>query len=112
MYSRDYDSYLSLVADSFVENINQEWQEPWDLAVLNETIGFIRSMIAETHVTPYVQDGFIYAGFSYFMDSPDLALMSGPQKLMTVKEVKAATKRLVEHHPQQFQKIIDQIFYA
>ena len=40
------------------------------MANLNPTINFIRGMITKTTVSPFVQDGFIYAGFNYFIDPP------------------------------------------
>jgi hypothetical protein len=69
MFARDYDMFLSIVVQAAVENINLEWNTPYNFEEIDPTFQFIRGMIVHTRLTPFIQDEFLYAGFSYFLDS-------------------------------------------
>lgn len=69
MISRRYDSLLTSVLRSAANNINVQWQKPFDITSLQpDVLPFLSNMITELHITPFYLDQFYYVGFSYFMD--------------------------------------------
>lgn len=68
LYERDYDTYITGLIEAIVKNINTEWAEPWDLAELDPTVGFLRSMFTNLQLSPYITEEFIFFGFSYMLD--------------------------------------------
>jgi hypothetical protein len=88
MYQRDYDHFLTLVLEACIVNLNNKWATPFDFAKIDPTFEFIRGMIKNTRVTPFVQDGYLYLGFSYFLDN----MVATKQDLISV------TQRFVDAH--------------
>lgn len=69
MYDRDYDDFLQLIVDTYVNNINNQFsKKPYDLGLFDHTLTFARMLVQDFRLSPFVQDEFIYAGFTYFLD--------------------------------------------
>ena len=45
MFDRDYDSFLSVILQTVVENVNNEYKSPYDLVNLDSRIGFLRMLV-------------------------------------------------------------------
>ena len=54
MYDRDYDDFIQLIVDSFINNINNQFSKPYDLALLDPTYGFARQLAQDFLISPYV----------------------------------------------------------
>ena len=98
MYDRDYNTFISMLVQTEVENVNQDWAEPWDLAELDGTFGFLRSMFVGFQVSPFVADEFIFLGFSYFLD----------ENVQSFRVINRVTDRFVEVHGSKFNKAVNQ----
>jgi hypothetical protein len=53
-----------------VSNINTQWNTPYDMRALEpEILPFLANMFLRLEVTPFSDDQFIFAGFTYFVDN-------------------------------------------
>ena len=69
MIARRYDNLLSTLVRSLVNNINIQWQKPFDITSLDpQTLPFLSNMLTNLHVSPFYMEEFMYIGFSYFVD--------------------------------------------
>ena len=79
MLGRDYDSLLTTVLQSEVNNFNIDWTIPFDILSIDPMLPYIATLLKGVQLTPYLQDEFFYLGFSFFQDSvsePDFDIYS------------------------------------
>jgi hypothetical protein len=69
MFDRNYDEFLSVIVDTAVENQNNEWEKAYDLEKYDVAFLLGRNMLTDTRVSPFIQDEFIYLGFTYVLDN-------------------------------------------
>lgn len=53
MYARDYDSFLSIIIQSVVENTNSEWVKPFDFRTMAQIVGYLASIFVAPRISPF-----------------------------------------------------------
>ena len=98
MYHRRYDSLLTSVIRSQVNQVNAQFVKPFDITSLdNQTLPFISNMLTNLHLSPYFKNEFYYLGFSYFMDP-------APQTQQSYNHI---TNQITAKHSDKIIKVID-----
>lgn len=97
MFDRDYNTFISMLVQTQLENINQDWAEPWDLQDVDGTFGFLRSMFMGLQMSPFVVDEFIFLGFSYFLD----------ENVQSIRAINRVTDRFVDIHGSKIHKAMN-----
>jgi len=69
MLARDYDTLLSTVLASAVNNVNIAWTRPLDIQSLNPVLPYVAMMLPKFQVTPFLEDEFFFIGFSFILDN-------------------------------------------
>lgn len=70
MYAHDFNTLFTQILKKTVYDINLQYQGGWPLANINPMIGMIGGLLKNTTVTPFVTDGWMYAGFEMQADLP------------------------------------------
>jgi hypothetical protein len=70
MFARHFDILLNALVHTQIQNLNSQWVRPFDISSLDPmTLGFLKNMITNLHLSPFYQEEFYYLGFSYFVDN-------------------------------------------
>lgn len=64
----DLNTELNDVIQSVVKDFNTEHSEGLDFGEIIPTVKFVRGLMAKSIVTPYQEDGFVFAGFRWISD--------------------------------------------
>jgi len=64
----DLNAELNDVILSVVNDFNTEHSEGLDIGEIIPTVKFVRGLMAKSIVTPYQEDGFVFAGFRWISD--------------------------------------------
>lgn len=67
MFYHDYDVLLSSVLNSFVYDFNTTHADGIDLTH-NVTVKFVAGLLRKSLITPFEEDGFLFAGFKWISD--------------------------------------------
>ena len=97
MYSRDYDTFLSIVIQSIVDNTNSEWTNPFDFRTLDPIVMYLQGVFVKPRVSPFYQNGYLYLGMTYWYD-----LMS-----LTNREIGIISGRQAEQHGEDILRFMD-----
>jgi hypothetical protein len=98
MKARRYDNLLTSIARSTINNVNAEWSKPFDITSLEpQVLPFLSNMLANLHVSPFMQDEFYYVGFTYFMDP-------APQTMQAYNHM---TNQLRDKHADKIVRMLD-----
>ena len=65
----DYDSLFTALFTDIVSDFNIEYENGYPLANIDPRIGFAGTMFTNTTATPFQENGFIYAGFTFISDT-------------------------------------------
>jgi len=57
---------------NLAKSINEQYAEGYPLANLNPILGLIGGLLQDTIITPYVEENYLFAGFSMNADKPTL----------------------------------------
>lgn len=98
MIARRYDALLSSVLRSTINNINVQWQKPFNIPSLDpQTLPFLSNMFTNLRVSPFYLDEFMYIGFTYFVDPP-------PQTYQTLNTI---TEKVVAQYGEKIHAVFD-----
>jgi hypothetical protein len=99
LYSRNYDALFTTLIQTQINNINNKFANGYDLRQLNQNIGFIAGMFINSTVTPFQEDGFLYAGLTFFTDSQTVSAVN---MLQEVSQLAFDNKETIRKVAQQF----------
>jgi hypothetical protein len=64
MYAHDYNVLFTSILQNFANDINIEYQAGYPLANIDPVFGLVGGLLKDTTFTPYVQDNYLFGGFS------------------------------------------------
>lgn len=64
----DYDYLFNFISQYLVDQFNFGYKDGFDLKKLSTTLGFVAGLVRDTIFTPFTDDEFIFAGFSWISD--------------------------------------------
>jgi len=100
MYNRKYDKLLTSVFRSQINQLNAQFVKPFDITSLDpQTLPFLSNMLTNLHLSPFIQNEFMYFGFSYFMD----------QSPQTRQSFNHMTDSLAQKHGDKIVMILDKV---
>ena len=97
MYARDYDTFLSIVFQSVVENVNSEWSAPFDFRTLDPIVMYLQGVFIKPRISPFYQNGYLYLGMTYWYD-----LLS-----LTTRETNTISERHAEKYGPEIASFMD-----
>ena len=69
MYYRNYDALFTMAFQSQLLVITNDYAQGIDIAQVFPQVGMISGMLLNTTVTPFQEDGYLYAGFTFLTDA-------------------------------------------
>lgn len=70
MYAHDYNALFTQIFKKTAYDINLQYQKGFPLANINPVFGMITGLLKNTTVSPFISDGWLYAGFEMQADLP------------------------------------------
>mmetsp|Transcript_4449 Transcript_4449/g.6582 ORF Transcript_4449/g.6582 Transcript_4449/m.6582 type:complete len:522 (+) Transcript_4449:3-1568(+) len=67
---KNFDQIFKIMFQTWANNVNIDYSEGWALSNLNPQLGLITGIIKNSTVTPFVQDEWLWAGFTMEADKP------------------------------------------
>lgn len=64
MYARDYNNFFHQVLNNFANDFNMEYVKGWNIDNLDPMLAMVTGLIKNSTMSPYIADGFMYAGFT------------------------------------------------
>jgi hypothetical protein len=67
MIYHDYDAVFTGALEAFVYDFNTSHANGWNLKS-NQIVGFVAGLIRKTIISPFIQNGYLFAGFRWISD--------------------------------------------
>jgi len=68
----DFEKIFSGIAHDYFDAFNTEWVNGWSITNIDPALGMLTGLLKNTTLTPYVQDNWMYGGFSMQADLPTM----------------------------------------
>lgn len=68
----DFNKIFETIAHSYFDAFNAKWEKGWSITNIDPALGMLTGLLKNTTLTPYVQDNWMYGGFSMQADLPTL----------------------------------------
>lgn len=60
----DLNKIFETIAHSYFDAFNSKWEKGWSITNIDPALGMLTGLLKDTTLTPYVQDNWMYGGFS------------------------------------------------
>jgi len=68
----NFNKIFEEIAHSYFDAFNAKWAKGWSITNIDPALGMLTGLLKDTTLTPYVQDNWMYGGFSMQADLPTL----------------------------------------
>lgn len=68
----DFNKIFETLAHNYFDAFNTKWEKGWSITNIDPALGMLTGLLKNTTLTPYVQDNWMYGGFSMQADLPTL----------------------------------------
>lgn len=68
----DFNKIFETIAKDYFNAFNTKWVKGWSITNIDPALGMLTGLLKDTTLTPYVQDNWMYGGFSMQADLPTL----------------------------------------
>lgn len=68
----DFNKIFETIAQDYFTAFNTKWVKGWSITNIDPALGMLTGLLKDTTLTPYIQDNWMYGGFSMQADLPTI----------------------------------------